>query len=80
MSPLAEPLPDGRYIIDPSKIGWEDVLRYEAALQKGPFPHEPQESYLIRCLKTLIGIPEPKDVYVERHEEAVHAMLKGGEG
>lgn len=75
MSKLAEQLPDGRYIVDPSKIEWADVLRYEATLDQGPYPEEPQEGFLARCLRTLMGIPEPVDPFIERHQQAVSSML-----
>jgi hypothetical protein len=75
MSKVAEQLEDGRYIVDPSKIDWEDVLTFEKTLDGGPFPEEPREKFLVRCVKTLMGIPDPKDVYVQRHEEAIAVML-----
>jgi hypothetical protein len=75
MTKLAEQLGDGRYIVDPSKIEWDDVLRYEAALDRGPFPMEPPEGFLKRCVRTLMGIPEPTDPFIERHQEAVTTML-----
>ena len=75
MTKLAEQLPDGRYIVDPTKIEWEDVLRYERALYDGPFPHEPTEGFLARCIRTLMGIPQPVDPFIQRHQEAVTNML-----
>jgi hypothetical protein len=75
MSKLAEQLPDGRYIVDPTKIEWEDVLRYEKMLDSGPYPMEPRSSFLARCVRTLMGIPEPIHPFVERHQQAVADML-----
>jgi hypothetical protein len=75
MTKLAEQLPDGRYIVDPTKIEWDDVLRYERALDDGPFPHEPTEGFLARCIRTLMGIPEPVDPFIQRHQDAVSNML-----
>ena len=80
MSKIAEPTGDGRYIIDPSKIEWEDVLRFEEALDKGPYPEEPKDGFGARIIKTLLGIPDAKDAYVVRHTEAVGAMLDGANG
>lgn len=75
MSKLAEQLPDGRYIVDPTKIEWEDVLRYEKTLDDGPYPQEHTAGFLARCLRTLMGIPEPVDPFIERHQQAVTTML-----
>jgi hypothetical protein len=80
MSKLAEPMGDGRYIVDPSKIEWEDVLRFEEALDNGPFPEEPRDGFGARIIKTLLGIPDPKDVYVVRHTEAMGVMLDSAHG
>jgi hypothetical protein len=73
--PLAQPLPDGRFIVDPKALGWSDIVRFNKALCGGQERDDGYKGFIARCLRFLKTIPAERKVLSYR--KALECMLKG---
>jgi hypothetical protein len=72
---FAEPLPDGRFIVDPQALTWNDVLRFNQALGDDDELDDGSRDFVTRCLRVLRDMSADREVLSYR--EALKCMLKG---
>ncbi len=65
---------EGYYLVRPDSLGWNDIKRYHAELEKGQSVYEDAGGYFIRAIKSLFGI---KTDPVKTYQEAAREMLAG---
>jgi len=64
------------YLIDPEKLGWPDIHRFQDELRHGQGVREDGGGYFIRCIMALFGKkPDP----VESYQQAALRLLRQAE-
>lgn len=73
--PLAQPLPDGRFIVNLQALDFPDIVRFNKALCGGKGSDESARGFIARCLRLLKAMPAERQVLSYR--KALECMLKG---
>lgn len=64
---------NGFYLVHPDRIGWPDIRRFNAELDRGQGIREDGGGFFIRCIMALFGKkPDP----VETYQEAARRLLE----
>ena len=64
---------NGYYLVNPDHLGWPDIRRFQAELQRGQCVREDGGGFFVRCIMALFGKrPDP----VETYQEAARRLLK----
>jgi len=65
---------NGYYLVNPDHLGWPDIRRFQAELNRGQGVREDAGGFFVRCIMALFGKkPDP----VETYQEAARKLLKG---
>lgn len=66
----------GYYLVNPDSLGWDDIRRFQAELDRGQGVHEDGGGYFIRAIMALLGKkPDP----IETYQEAARRLLAEAE-
>ena len=64
----------GYYLVNPNRLGWADIHRFQDELRKGQDVREDAGGYFIHCIMALFGKkPDP----VETYRQAAKQLLEG---
>lgn len=67
---------DGIYTIDVNMIGWQEIRAFEAALAHGQSVYEDAGGFMVRALRSLLGIKPDPDARVHTYRAAAMALLE----
>ena len=68
---------NGYYLVNPDKLGWDDIRRFQTELKRGQGIREDGGGFFIRCIMALFG---KKPDTVETYQEAARRLLAEAEG
>ena len=61
------------YLVDPDKLGWPDIKRFQTELNHGQGVREDVGGFFIRCIMALFG---KKSDPVENYQQAAKRLLR----
>lgn len=64
---------DGYYLVRAEDIGWDDIRRFQAELNRGQGVGEDGGGFFVRCIMALFG---KKPDQVETYQEAAGRLLR----
>lgn len=64
---------NGYYLVSPDHLGWPDIRRFQAELNRGQGVQEDGGGFFVRCIMALFG---KKPDVVETYQEAAARLLR----